>query len=191
MFCNNCGKSIPDGSKYCNFCGCEQALTPQNTKNALEVDDGEDTSSSFFIKLAFGIAISALIIIFLALAISDSIEDDRGNSNGSSNQSTTQDDTRDARTSDLLVSFKKNDNFFEHDEYYMIIQAQETIENLVLKIDYKASNGTTVKTKTINIGKVVPGNQYRYELDQSGIDWDYLDKVSRFSYSIVSGTVKE
>jgi hypothetical protein len=73
----------------------------------------------------------------------------------------------------------------------MIIQAQETIENLVLKIDYKASNGTTVKTKNIIIGKVVPGNEYRYELDQSGIDWDYLDKVSKFSYSIVRGTVKE
>lgn len=24
MYCNQCGKSIPDGSRYCNFCGADQ-----------------------------------------------------------------------------------------------------------------------------------------------------------------------
>ena len=24
MYCNQCGKNIPDGSSYCNFCGAEQ-----------------------------------------------------------------------------------------------------------------------------------------------------------------------
>ena len=92
--------------------------------------------------------------------------------------------------SDLLVDIH-NIGGDPYDEYYLVIQSQEKITNLSLTINYKAKSGNIVKTKTIHVGKVVPGNKYTYELDQSGIDWDYLYKTSSFSFTIASGTVEQ
>ena len=30
MYCNNCGKELPDGSAFCNFCGTKLDITPDN-----------------------------------------------------------------------------------------------------------------------------------------------------------------
>ena len=32
MFCNNCGKNIPDGSAFCPFCGAEQPKINEEEK---------------------------------------------------------------------------------------------------------------------------------------------------------------
>ena len=42
MYCNNCGKSIPDNSNYCNLCGVSlqllsDDLTNENKAEGLEV----------------------------------------------------------------------------------------------------------------------------------------------------------
>ena len=55
--------------------------------------------------------------------------------------------------------------------------------------NYKTSTGKVVKTQTLNVGKVVPGNKYSYKLDQTGVGWDDLDKTTGFSYRVAGGTV--
>ena len=30
MFCSQCGKQIPDGSRFCNFCGAHQPVNDPN-----------------------------------------------------------------------------------------------------------------------------------------------------------------
>ena len=188
MFCKNCGKEIADDSKFCNFCGSEQQSATAISENNPSTED-EKTN-----KTLWAIIGGCLIFVFInVLIIAGATNGDSSTKTNPSysNSSSTQDTTRSAKTSDLLITFKKIDNYFEHDDFYMIIQTQEKITNLKLSIDYKTSSGKIVKTKIINVGKVVPGNEYKFELDQSGIDWDYLDKVSKFSYSIVSGTVEE
>ncbi len=32
MFCNKCGRQLPDGSVFCNFCGSQQGVIPQATQ---------------------------------------------------------------------------------------------------------------------------------------------------------------
>ena len=185
MFCKNCGKEIADDSKFCNFCGKEQQTATDIPENNLSIGDEQVE------KMPWGLVLGGLIVVvFLIFAFVVALNATNSEKNNSSSISA-QETTRSARKSDLVVSFKKMDNFFEHDDYYMVIQAQEKISNLQLSIDYQTSSGKVVKTKVVYVGKVVPGNEYKFELDQSGIDWDYLDKVSKFSYSIVSGTVEE
>ncbi|MEK6987346.1 MAG: zinc ribbon domain-containing protein, partial [Candidatus Thermoplasmatota archaeon] len=29
LFCNKCGRQLPDGSVFCNFCGAQQGVIPQ------------------------------------------------------------------------------------------------------------------------------------------------------------------
>ena len=181
MFCKNCGKEIADDSKFCNFCGKEQQTATDISENDRTIGDKQVE------KTPWGLLLGGLIVVvFLIFAFVVAL-----NAANSTKDNSFSETTRSARKSDLVISFKKMDNFFEHDDYYMVIQAQEKISNLQLSIDYQTSSGKVVKTEVIYVGKVVPGNEYKFELDQSGIDWDYLDKVSKFSYSIVSGTVEE
>ena len=44
MFCSNCGKQIPDGSKFCNFCGGKQVLN--TTSTSPEADAKQFTSTN-------------------------------------------------------------------------------------------------------------------------------------------------
>ena len=71
----------------------------------------------------------------------------------------------------------------------MYIQAQEKIEGLKLLVTFKDSKGQTLKSETINIGKIVPGNHYKFELSQTGVDPSDVDKTEKFSYEIVSGKI--
>ena len=188
MFCKKCGKEIADDSKFCNFCGSEQQSATAIYENNPSTED-EKTNKTLW-AIFGGCLIFVFIIVLIIVGATNGDSSTKTNPSYS-DSSSTQDTTRSAKTSDLVITFKKIDNYFEYDDFYMIIQAQEKITNLKLSIDYKTSSGKIVKTQIINVGKVVPGNEYKFELDQSGIDWDYLDKVSKFSYSIVSGTVEE
>ena len=193
MFCKICGKEIADDSKFCNFCGSEQQSATAISENSPSTEDEKTNKTLWAIFggcLIGGCLIFVFIIVLIIVGATNGDSSTKTNPSYS-NSSSTQGTTRSAKTSDLVITFKKIDNYFAYDDFYMIIQAQEKITNLKLSIDYTTSSGKIVKTKIINVGKVVPGNEYKFELDQSGIDWDYLDKVSKFSYSIVSGTVEE
>jgi len=43
MYCNNCGKPIPDNSNYCNFCGVKLQLLAENLFNETGAAALEDT----------------------------------------------------------------------------------------------------------------------------------------------------
>ena len=181
MFCKNCGKEIADDSKFCNFCGSEQQSATAISENNPSTEDEKTNKTLWAI---FGGCLFFVFIIVLIIVGATNGDSSTKTNPSYSNSSSTQDTTHSAKTSDLVITFKKIDNYFEHDDFYMIIQAQEKITNLKLSIDYKTSSGKIVKTKIINVGKVVPGNEYKFELDQSGIVWDYLDKVSNNLASI-------
>ena len=50
MFCSQCGKRIPDGCSFCQFCGCKvQDISPgQNTMNAPGRPDGMGSTANAF-----------------------------------------------------------------------------------------------------------------------------------------------
>ena len=98
--------------------------------------------------------------------------------------------TRSATTSDIIIDFHLNSGFFTSDTYYVNIQAQEKIYNLSLNIDFLTSQNVVMKSEILYVGKVVPGNNYRFELNQGGLDPDDLNKITRFKFRIETGTVE-
>ncbi|MBQ7344372.1 MAG: zinc ribbon domain-containing protein [Clostridia bacterium] len=187
MFCKNCGKEIADDSKFCNFCGSEQQSTTSISEKTSSTE--EEKSSTPLWGIFFGCLIFIFIIVLIIVIVTN--DNSSTPTSPSSDSSSTEYTTRSAKTSDLIINFKKTDNLFEADDYYMIIQAQEKITNLKLSIDYKDSSGRILKTETVYVGKVVPGNEYKFNLSLNGMNPSDLDKISKFSYKITSGTVAE
>ena len=98
--------------------------------------------------------------------------------------------TRKATTNDLIMNFQLKSEFFTADTYILTLQAQETITGLSLDIDFLTSNGVVMKNEILYIGKVVPGNTYRFELNQTGLNPSDLNKISRFYVRVNEGTVE-
>ena len=190
MYCKKCGKEIPNDSKYCSFCGALQdSINVEQKANIQNSNQNESTNKN---GLFVGMIVFVVIIIIFAVIVNAA-----SNHNNSSQRqpvyssSKVQDDSRPAKLSDLIINFRRVSHLFEEDDYYMDLQAQEKITNLKMSVDYKSSDGRILKTETLNIGKVVPGNDYEFYLSLNGMNPSDLDKISKFSYRIVTGTVIE
>jgi len=200
MYCKNCGKEIADDSTFCSFCGIKQVAQADDIKVVHGVSDEKYTPSTEDNedeKSKVGCLIIAFVAVFVVAVLIACVvvlfgEVDNGNSNASDYGSTSQKDyVRDARSSDLIANYTKIDNWFEADDYYLKLQSQEKITGLKIKVTYMTSGGKTLKTEEIYVGTVVPGNEYKFELTQSGMDPDDLDKTSKFSLRVISGKVVE
>lgn len=96
MFCSNCGKQIPDNTKFCNFCGAQQQIientdsAPKTTVNQPEIADTPaqqpkktpKKKANIFIILA--VALCAFLIGKFVIA--PSMLSDSGNNGGTGNQ---------------------------------------------------------------------------------------------------------
>ena len=189
MYCKKCGKELSENSTYCNFCG-----TLLKTSN-ININQKEKSKSS---NKSVTIIIILLTVFILIFFIKNNINSNNLSSSYSSSHSeiynsssTYKDNTRPAKLDDLLIEFTRISHLFEEDDYYMHLQAQEKIINLRLSVDYRAKDGRVLKTEIVNAGKVVPGNKYEFYLSLNGMNPSDLDKVSKFSYRILEGTVIE
>jgi len=203
MFCKNCGKEIEDDSKFCRYCGAalakseEEAPTPED--EAVKKESAEDETTD---KSGCGIAailIIAVVVVIIGISVALSGTDTKGTSgsSGSSSSSSTGGSfwtpgTRSAKNDDVHLEITTIPGFFISDDFYRLeLQAQEKITGLVLEIDFKNESGRVLKTETLNVGKVVPGNRYSFELTQSGMSADDLNTAEKFSWRVKSGTVEE
>lgn len=177
MYCNKCGKKLEDESLFCNYCGEKIVLVEEENSLANEDEWEEKKGFARFVVISFAILCAVVMIMLL---IANSLPKDN-------------DDTLSRPVSvsreDLYVTYRKIDNIFTHDEYYMSLQVQEKIENLKLKVSFLSSKGKVLKTETLYIGKVVPGNEYSYKLSLNGMDPSDLDSIQKFSYIIVDGKI--
>ena len=193
MFCKNCGKEIDNTAKFCPECGAKQDTNKTIQEEYFNPDSKtSEKADSIFSAFKIPLIIFA-VTLFILICIGISYSDCGKNSNGSTSNrySSQQNNTRTARIDDIILTYSVVENLFENDYYYIYIQAQEKITNLKIKLYYKNAKGEIIKTEILNIGKVVPGNKYTYKLYQSDIDWDDIDKTTKFSYSIETGTVTE
>lgn len=62
MFCNNCGKEIPEGSEFCPYCGKNLIKQQSNIQTEMYNKKIEDDKSANMVLIVVG-------IIFLAIAI--------------------------------------------------------------------------------------------------------------------------
>jgi len=188
MFCKKCGKEVDNDSLFCSFCGAElknsneskedNAIITETDKKYVERPKKDNGDKIFLI--IFLSVVAFLIIVALIAFSKDSNDGETSTSYNSQKYNSVQ-------LSDIIVSFERKTNYFESDDYFMYIQAQEKIEGLKLLVTFKDSKGQTLKSETINIGKIVPGNHYKFELSQTGVNPSDVDKTEKFSYEIVSG----
>ena len=183
MYCNKCGKEIIDDSNFCSYCGSKIEEFKVNSNESSQVKKKDE--STFWVVVFFVILSFAILMIILVSTNNDNV------SNNSTNNNIVVEKERPAEISDIIITFHSIDHIFETDEYYMKIQAQEEIINLKLSVDYKDSNGRILKTEIVNVGKIVPGNNYQFKLSLNGMDPSDLDKVSKFAYKILNGKVIE
>lgn len=177
MYCNKCGKQISDESSFCNFCGSK-------VKNEEELNDDKGTGIVSIILISFFILITILAVVVCCLQAEK-------NSNDNLENNKIENHEKHATIDDIYIEYKKIDHVFGTDEYYMVLQVQEKIVDLKLSIDYLSSSGEVLKTEIINVGKVVPGNQYKFELSLSNMYVEDLDRISKFYCRILSGIVDE
>lgn len=187
MYCKKCGKELSNDSIFCNYCG-----TLQKTMNSEKKENNNPTAKKddSIIILVMSIII---IVVVLAIVVSTLNQDNNKNKNNNNNNTSSlvNDNSRPAKIDDLIIKFRKESKLFEEADYYMDLQSNEEIIELKMNVNYLSSADRILKTEVLNIGKVVPGNKYEFYLSLNGMNPSDLDKIDKFSYRILSGTVIE
>lgn len=96
MFCSNCGKQIPDNTKFCNHCGAQQQIVentesaPKTTENQQKAVDTptQETKKAPKKKANIFIVLAVVLCAFLIgkFVIAPSMVSDSGKNDGTGNQ---------------------------------------------------------------------------------------------------------
>ncbi|MBO5064540.1 MAG: zinc-ribbon domain-containing protein [Clostridia bacterium] len=93
MFCSNCGKQIPDGSTFCNYCGGKQVLNTTSTSPKTNTNQTAKVNKNSSGKTSSVTKIVIICLVFLVGAfigkkfIAPSLVPDSGNTTVSGNSS--------------------------------------------------------------------------------------------------------
>lgn len=178
MYCKNCGQQIADDSRFCKDCGAKQEET-----NIKEQRNEESSCSPFVIIIIFLFVAIALVSSIITLEYMNTGNDKINNFFDSITAE------RKATNKDIVTEFESITQYSKADEYKMRLQANEKIKNLVLEIDFLDKNGNVLKTETIKVGNVTPGNEYNIKLSQGGMSPSDIDKTKRFKIRVINGYV--
>lgn len=115
MFCSNCGKQIPDNTKFCNYCGAQQQIVknvesaPKTTVNQPKTAGAptQETKNAPKKKTNIVVVLAVVLCAFLVgkFVIAPSMESDSGTTGGTGNQAgqsqqTTNNDNNNSSTVD-------------------------------------------------------------------------------------------
>ena len=195
MYCKECGHELQNDSKFCSNCGTE--IISDKTIDKIDADKKFPVNAIIF-GTVITLLICSIIVAFFLIIKADSNKES-GFYIGIGDQFINAiEDIFDkettpikAKTTDITIDFYLETPYDSVEKYYAILQANEKIENLVIEIDFLDKNKDIVKTERIEIGKVVPGNEYKIELNQNGIAFDRLDKTTQFRTRVIEGTIIE
>lgn len=95
------------------------------------------------------------------------------------NQSSTP-EYKNAQNTDIIINVNNMD---------LYIQASEKIEGLIVKINYLDKDKNILKTETVNVGKIAPGNTFHHTLTKSGIQISDLDKLESVTVDVIEGKI--
>ncbi len=78
MYCNKCGTEIPDSASFCPTCGFPVKNQTQDTAQAPQTSNGENTLAIVGFILSFFFAIIGLIVSAVALHKAKTVYNGRG-----------------------------------------------------------------------------------------------------------------
>ena len=151
MFCSNCGKQIPDNTKFCNHCGAQQQIVentesaPKTTENQPKIADtptqqpkkAPKKKANIFIVLA--VVLCAFIIGKFVIApstVSDTGKNDDTGNYGSQSQQTTNNNNNNNNGSTVNADNPAYEAIFD-DTYIVHFQTffNMEMENFAIKKD--------------------------------------------------------
>lgn len=136
MFCSNCGKELPDGSKFCNGCGSPQSITPNVTgiqqsrslsDNQAPKDEvnGQEQKAGLKILLAALVAMLLIAIGIMAfLVVKRRMVSDDGEVVVTVSDKA---EKSDGTETDTAPSDSETDSYVESDEVVPITESPEDI----------------------------------------------------------------
>ena len=133
MYCKNCGHEIADDSKFCSNCG------EKFQKVSVTEDDKKD-STSLVIFIIIALIIGSIVMVCTIA----------GNMDGGNSPSLSL-TSRDATNDDIIAKVENR---------VLYIQASEKINDLVVEVKYLDKNKNILKTETVNVGNIAPGNTF-------------------------------
>lgn len=171
MYCKKCGHEIENDSNFCKNCG-------EGIKDVVnETSDKKDhTSLRLFLLLIFVLVAIILVAAATRFDINNNLEEAFSEK---------------ATIKDIELDFYEIPSLGGNTKYGVVIQANEKIENLIIEIDFLDKDKHVLKTETIRIGKITPGNEYKYELNQTGMEISQLDKTKSFNTRVIGGYITE
>ena len=98
--------------------------------------------------------------------------------------------TREANLEDIYVEFDYEE-FYGQESHKLTfkLQVNESIEDLVLHLNLETEDGKVLKTITHEVGRVVPGNQYKYQIDVSDMSLNEIKATYKITLRIADGYV--
>ena len=200
MFCQNCGKEIPENAHFCRYCGAPQepcenipdSPPPTNSEinpseasvpsspPAEEKPQSNDSMGCFFKLLAF--TLISCIVIFLLIAVADCAASQSCSSKSPKSSSYTPKlFSRNAKNSDVQMEFSHP----SLTSVCVTIRPYQDIDNLKITIKYFDSQGNTITSEQKTIGNVKEGVEYNTYLNIL----EFPASTDEYSVGVSGGTV--
>ena len=187
--CPNCQNEIQANARYCSFCGKEITKEEQSQQEKIEKDDIIYTSNKKTLAISIASILLFAFIIFCFILAANNLNGIKPQMiiNGSNNNNTLL--YRPATVDDIEANIIPVSSILKPTTYTLYLQANEEIENLELKITYYSKDGIFAE-KEIFIGKVVPGNNYIYDVTYPENKYFDVFSIKNVSYTILNGKIR-
>ena len=187
MYCRNCGRELKEDSTFCDKCGTKIEI-PEEIK---AVNEKENNSVLIAILILAAVFVTVLGIIMIAVTTNNNNNVTNNSDTNKTNNSLTNLFSKKATSNDITMDYYEIPSLGGAEKYYAILQANEKIDDLVIEIKFLDKDQNVLKTETIKVGKVAPGNEYKFEIDQSGIDINKIGKTKSFKTRVIEGYITE
>lgn len=180
MFCNKCGKEIPNDSRVCKFCGNPVSQTTNMTGNATVNRNNVKVKKQFYQKAWFWILIVFVFIVFVGAIGSSS---DKNTSTVSSNatnkeQELTNNSTAAQQEEQEITEeeYKKNCKKYEYKD---IARNPQNYEGKLVTFDGEVIQVLEGYFNTVNFRINVTKNEYDFWEDTVYCSYTYSDNESK------------
>ncbi len=191
MFCSECGKQLPDNSRFCNFCGAEQGVmpqaepTPSNAEAKATQKQAKPKKRANILVLLIVFVVAGLIgrFVIAPAMIGDSSKDKKEGGGKPANSA-----------SDISYEYEEKDQFGYLKDVYLKEDGITTTYNQIIYLTEDTASGDEGTVKSVYVsfeGKDVDGDTVdEFEELAEGMESEYEQPDVIVSFSGSSDSFK-